>query len=129
MREAAYAISGTLTSTTFTTSKPIISITPSWNADLPSTSTLTINLSADNGENWCVATNGIQITSGCGLGTGNQLRYKAIFASDGLTSPVLHDITIAYEIDIIPPESIFNLQSSTGTTWINWTWGKPSLRL
>jgi PGF-pre-PGF domain-containing protein len=93
--------------------------------EFPQTNRLDIHVSADGGETWCVACNSTPVTSGCGLGTGNQLRYKAIFASDGLTSPVLHDITLAYEIDTIPPQSISNLQNTTATTWINWTWENP----
>jgi len=44
--------------------------------------------------------------------------------NNNATSEPIKNVTV--RIDTTPPASISNLQSTTGTTWINWTWTNPT---
>jgi uncharacterized repeat protein (TIGR01451 family) len=56
--------------------------------------------------------------------TGNYIATLTV-SNDNGTSSSFARINVS-EHHVTPPQSISNLQSSAGSTWINWTWTNPS---
>ncbi|MFQ6055269.1 MAG: hypothetical protein ACE5J3_04730 [Methanosarcinales archaeon] len=52
--------------------------------------------------------------------------YAELTTTNTLYTPSLHDWKVSWTEDIIPPSSITNLHSTSGESWINWTWNNPS---
>lgn len=56
---------------------------------------------------------------------GSYLVNLTVTNDDGATNSTTKEITVQPAPDTTPPASIFNLQNTTGQTWINWTWTNP----
>ncbi len=90
---------GYFTSNKTTADYPIISITPNWTGNTPAGTNLTIDISADNGATWCTnATNLQEYRSGCGIGTGTELVWRANLSTGSAPSTLrLDTLAISYE--------------------------------
>ena len=113
-----YNPDGTLTSKTIETDNPIISVMPTWNATVPTATSLSVNISVDSGATWKNATNGTELTWDYD-GNNTNLKYKVLFESTDVTkTPVLHDIMLNYTTED-PVESEW--------LWSNFTWQNASI--
>ena len=113
-----YNPDGTLTSKTIETDNPIISVTPTWNATVPTATSLSVNISVDDGATWKNATNGTELTWDYD-GNNTKLKYKVLFETTDINeTPVLHDITLNYTTKD-PIESKW--------LWSNFTWHNSSV--
>jgi hypothetical protein len=116
---AVYNPSGTLTSKTVATPDcPIVAVTPTWSLTKPAGTSLSVNISVDDGAAWTSASNGEELTWDYDVHN-TKLKYKVAFATTDVTqTPVLHDITLNYKTrDPIESEWL----------WSNFTWHNPSI--
>jgi hypothetical protein len=113
-----YKSNGTLTSKTFKTYLPIVSVIPEWNLTKPEGTSFYVNISVDNGATWKNATNGTELIWNYD-GNNTKLKYKVLFETTNLSrTPVLHDISLNYTTkDPIESEWL----------WSNFTWHNDSI--
>ena len=114
-----YTPNGTLTSKTIETSNPIVAVIPTWNSTNSTNTSISVNLSVDNGATWKNAVNGEELAWDYNVHNNTKLKYKVLFeATDVNETPVLHDITMNYKTrDPIESEWL----------WSNFTWHNPSI--
>ena len=113
-----YTPTGTLTSSTIETSNPVVAVIPIWNATVPDETSLSVNISVDNGATWKPAVNGTELTWDYDVHN-TSLKYRVLFSTTNLIrTPVLHDITLNYTTrDPIEGEWL----------WSNFTWHNDSI--
>ena len=121
--------SGTSTSNTTNTTYPIVSVTPVWNSTTPANTTLTIEISVDNGTTWINATNSTELT--WNYSSANKyLKYRAnLSTTNQSVTPELHSITLDYKTGLwtdsqgnynytlTPPASLGNHTIKVNTTF------------
>jgi len=113
-----YNPNGTLTSKTIETDNPIISVTPKWNATNSTNTSVSVNISVDNGATWKNATNGTELTWDYD-GNSTKLKYKVLFVTtDKNETSLLHNISLNYTTKD-PIESEWR--------WSNFTWHNTSV--
>ena len=116
---AVYNPGGTLTSNTVViTDYPVVAVTPIWSLTEPGGTSLSVNISVDDGATWKSAVNGEELTWDYDVHN-TTLKYKVLFqTTDVNETPVLHDITLNYTTrDPIESEWL----------WSNFTWQNPSV--
>jgi hypothetical protein len=93
----AYASSGDWTSPHFNTGTKVGKVRPQWVADVPSGTTLSVQVSNDNGTTWLDATNNAE-TSFSTEAAGNTLRYAIVMSTNDVTkTPKLDRFVLEYE--------------------------------
>ncbi|MDP7042899.1 MAG: hypothetical protein QF807_02670 [Candidatus Thalassarchaeaceae archaeon] len=116
-----YSTSGTWTSPTIPTGTQVGTLQPQWTATTPTGTSLTVEVSNDNGTNWHSATNNQLVE----LQTqGNRLKYRVSMSStDSSISPMLESFSLDYEEGY--PTSVHldighdNINEYTGTGLLN----------
>jgi len=97
-----YAISGNYVSNTTSTLNPISTVLPVWYSTEPNPNiNVTVEISANGGTTWCIATNNMIMNSDscadAGFGTGSSLLFRAnLSTNDTAVTPMLHNITLDY---------------------------------
>ena len=113
-----YGKSGLLTSTATSTGNPIVSVTPTWNSTEPTGTSLSVNVSVDDGVTWKPANKGEELTWDSDI-ENKKLKYKVLFKTDDIAkTPVLHDITLNYKTKTAPEDT---------WVWSNFTWQNASV--
>ena len=113
-----YNPNGTLTSKTIEPDNPIISVTPTWNATNSTNTSISVNVSVDNGATWKNATNGTKLTWDYD-GNNTKLKYKVLFeTTDKNKTSLLRNISLNYTTKD-PIESEWR--------WSNFTWHNASV--
>ena len=93
----AYTSQGDWTSPHFNTGTKVGKVRPQWTADVPSGTTLSVQVSNDNGTTWLDATNNAE-TSFSTEAAGNTLRYAVVMGTNDLTkTPKLDRFVLEYE--------------------------------
>jgi hypothetical protein len=114
-----YKLNGTLTSKTIETELPIASVTPTWNVTNSTNTSISVNISVDNGATWTSATNNTELTWDAYDDQHTKLKYNVSFNSTNVNeTPVLHDITLNYKTRD-PVEDTW--------LWSNFTWHNSSI--
>ncbi|MBI4361977.1 MAG: hypothetical protein HY558_02275, partial [Euryarchaeota archaeon] len=91
------ALEGELVSVPFRVSRPVTRLTPVWRSTEPNNTTVTFNVSVDNGSTWSPAVNGVPVEFPAGGSGPSGLRYRATLRSmDGVSTPVLREVRLAY---------------------------------
>lgn len=111
-----YEISGYYISKTTTSSYPVCEILPIWNSTEPDENiNISIELSVNGGQGWCLASNNTgmnsSVCSGAGFGSGYNIVFRANFSTnDTSQTPDLHNLDLDYtelipfmEVDIKTP--------------------------
>ncbi|MBW6462262.1 MAG: DUF2341 domain-containing protein, partial [DPANN group archaeon] len=96
---------GQYTSNLITSQYAITRIKPIWNStEQDANKNITVEISADNGTTWLIATNNTNHTTGGSIGAGNELIFRiSISTNDSKISPKFHDITLEYDTDSCVP--------------------------
>jgi len=115
-----YKSSGTLRSKTVAaTDHPIVSVTPTWNSTEPTGTSISVNVSVDNGATWKTAVNSEELTWDYDVLNNTKLKYMVLFnTGDVNKTPVLHDITLEHKTRN-PVEGTW--------LWSNFTWQNASI--
>ncbi len=93
----AYSSQGDWTSPYFNTGTKVGKVRPQWTADVPAGTTLTVQVSNDNGTTWLDATNNAE-TSFSTEAAGNTLRYAVVMGTNDATkTPKLDRFVLEYE--------------------------------
>ncbi|MEK9650774.1 MAG: hypothetical protein VW102_01095 [Poseidonia sp.] len=93
----AYSLQGDWTSPHFNTGTKVGKVRPQWTADVPSGTTLNVQVSNDNGTTWLDAVNNAE-TSFSTEAAGNTLRYAIVMGTSDLTkTPKLDRFVLEYE--------------------------------
>ena len=113
-----YNSSGTLTSDTITTNDPVVSVTPTWNVTNSTDTSISVNVSVDNGTTWKPAVKGEEVTWDFNK-YNRDLKYRVLLATTNVSeTPVLHNITLNYKTRD-PVEGTW--------LWSNFTWHNASV--
>ena len=93
----AYTLQGDWTSPHFNTGTKVGKVRPQWTADVPQGTSLTVQVSNDNGSTWLDATNNAE-TSFSTEAAGNTLRYAIIMSTNDATkTPKVDQFILEYE--------------------------------
>ena len=113
-----YKPGGTLTSSATSTDNPVVSVIPNWNSTELAETSISVNVSVDNGATWKPANNGEELTWDYDT-LNNNLKYRVLLAASNLSrTPVLHNITLDYKTRD-PVEGTW--------LWSNFTWHNASV--
>ena len=93
----SYSSTGTWTSDFFMTSTKVGKVRPVWVADIPTGTTVDVQVSNDNGTNWLSATNNQEVSFPA-EGSGDILRFEITLSTSNLyLSPSIDSFTLWYE--------------------------------
>ena len=93
----AYSSTGSWTSPPFTTGTKIGKVKPNWVADVPSSTSVEVQVSNDNGSTWLPAMNNQEV-SFPSTEAGDTIRYAVTMGTtDTSVSPLIDSITMEYE--------------------------------
>ncbi|NOQ56231.1 MAG: hypothetical protein GQ477_05510, partial [Nanohaloarchaea archaeon] len=93
-----YNENGTYDSDSVNIPGTLLNVRPIWDAAIPAGTNFTVFMSTENNDSWCEVYNNTLLSSGCGIGIDDTLRYRINFTTDDIWKTAeINNITFAIE--------------------------------